>query len=87
MSGWDGVWGRVVRVCLMLTLGLTGTAQGLFLWSVISWPSGLLGPIGNSPDFPDFLIYKVGTVLCTLQLQSPNDSERLDLGGTQYSPW
>lgn len=75
--------GRVVRVCLMLTLGLTGTAQGLFLWSIISWPSGLLGPIGNSPDFPDFLIYKVGTALCTLQLRSPNDSERLDLGGAQ----
>lgn len=52
-----------------LTLGLTGTAQGLFLWSVISWPSGLRGPIGNSPEFPDFLIYKMGTVLCTLQVR------------------
>jgi hypothetical protein len=59
-----------------LTLGLTGTAQGLFLWSVISWPSGLLGPIGNSPEFPDFLIYKVGTVLCTLQEWSLKNGER-----------
>lgn len=55
---------RAVRLCFTLSLlGLAGTAQGLSLWSVISWPSGLLGPIGNSPEFPNFLIYKMGTVL------------------------
>jgi hypothetical protein len=53
----------------VLTLGLTGTTQGLFLWPLISWPSSPLGPSGsarNSPEFPDFLIYRMGTVLCTL---------------------
>lgn len=62
--GLGRLWARAVRLCFMLSLlGLAGTAQGLSLWSVISWPSGLLGPIGNSPEFPNFLIYKMGTVL------------------------
>lgn len=51
-----------------LSWGLTGAPQGLCLWPVISWPSPL-GPggyAGNSPEFPNFLIYKMGTVMCTL---------------------
>lgn len=87
-SDWDGALGESCQgVPNTLTLGLTGTAQGLFLWSVISWPRGLLGPLGNSPEFPDFLIYKVGTVLCTLRVWFPNANERLDLGGIQYALW
>lgn len=51
-----------------LSLSHTGAAQGLCLWPVISWPSplGLGSHAGNSPEFPDFLIYEMGTVICTL---------------------